>query len=226
MYERFESLIGSSNFSKIRDINVMIIGLGGVGGYAAESLARCGVRSLILVDYDTVDISNFNRQLIATKENLGKSKVEAFKERISSFSDTLVIPIQEKYDPILFDTYKPDYVIDACDDIQAKQSMIKHCKVRQIPFITSMGTGKRLDPSKLMITTLDKTSYDPIARILRKFVKDEWIRGKITVLASSEEPIRTNGKEIPSCSFVPGVAGMLIASWVIQSEIKKEPEKS
>lgn len=222
MFSRFISLVGEENFNKIRSLKVMVIGVGGVGGYTVESLARCNVGKLILVDYDEVAPSNINRQVIATKETIGKKKVEAFKTRVETISDTKVIPVASKFDASLLDKYEIDYVVDACDDISAKNMIIKECLERKIPFISSMGTGKRLDPSKLVITTLNKTSYDPIARILRKFVRDEKIKGKITVLSSLEAPIKTDSKEIPSCSFVPSSAGLLITSHIIQNIIKSE----
>lgn len=221
MFDRFELLVGKEKFLKISNLTIMIVGVGGVGGYTVESLARCGVKKLILVDYDKVDITNFNRQIIASKTNLGKYKVEAFKERILDISDTEVEIVPKHFSKELLEQYNPDYLVDAVDDIQAKKEMIKLCLDKKIPFISSMGTGKRLDPSKLEITTLDKTSYDPLARILRKFVRDEKIKGKIPVLFSREEPLRVASKPIASCSFVPSSAGLLIASWIIRQELKK-----
>lgn len=220
MFDRFISLVGEENYNKIRDLKVMIIGVGGVGGYTAESLARCNIGKLILVDYDEISLSNINRQIIARKDTIGYKKVEVFKTRIESISETEVVPIATKFDIDFLDKYDVDYVVDACDDISAKKIIIKECLERKIPFISSMGTGKRLDPSKLVITTLDKTSHDPIARILRKFVKDERIKGKIPVLSSLEAPISTDSKEIPSCSFVPSSAGLLISSYIIRDIIK------
>jgi len=120
-FSRTELLIGKENVEKLKKAKIAIFGIGGVGSYVLEGLARAGIGNFLLIDNDKISVSNLNRQIIATQSTIGKSKVEAFKERISSFSDTLVIPIQEKYDPILFDTYKPDYVIDACDDIQKQK---------------------------------------------------------------------------------------------------------
>lgn len=221
MYDRFELLVGSDKFTRISNLTVMIVGVGGVGGYVVESLARCGVKKLILVDYDKVEITNFNRQIIASKSNLGKFKVDAFKERVEDISKTEVEVVPKRFSKDLLDIYSPDYLIDCVDDISAKCEMIKICLDKKIPFISSLGTGKRLDPSKLEITTLDKTSYDPLARILRKFVRDEKIKGKIPVMFSREEPLQIDSRKIASCSFVPSSAGLLIASWVIQEELKK-----
>lgn len=221
MYDRFELLVGTDAFMRISNLTIMVVGVGGVGGYVVEALARCGVKKLILVDYDKVEITNFNRQMIASKKNLGKYKVDAFKERILDISTTEVEVVPNHFSKDLLDKYFPDYLIDCVDDISAKCEMIKLCLDKKIPFISSLGTGKRLDPSKLEITTLDKTSYDPLARILRKFVRDENMKGKIPVLFSREEPLSIPSREIASCSFVPSSAGLLIASWVIREELKK-----
>lgn len=225
-FNRFIKLVGNENFEKIKQLKVMVIGVGGVGGYVVESLARCGVGTLIIMDYDAVDITNINRQIIATTKTVGSKKCTLFKERINEINPKCqVICLEEKLteDSINYlKDYNPDFVVDACDDINAKKLIINETIENNISLISSCGTGKRLDPSKLEITTLDKTSYDPLAKILRKFVRDEKINKKITVLASREQPLKTEGLEIASCSFVPASAGLLITSHIINQIIKKD----
>jgi len=223
-FDRFKKLVGTNSFDKIKSLSVMIVGLGGVGGYTLEALARCGVSKFVIIDYDVIDVTNINRQIIANVNTIGEYKVDLFKDRVSDINpDSEVIVIKEKLteDNVLsvINEYNPSFVVDACDDIKVKKALIKHTSLLNIPFISSMGTGKRLDPSKLEITTLDKTNYDPIARILRKYVKDEKIQKKIVVVTSTEVPIKTDSKEITSCSFVPSSAGLLIASYVVNKTI-------
>ncbi len=218
-FSRFIKLIGEDDFNAMSQKTIAIIGLGGVGGYVVETLARCGISSFILIDYDTVAPSNINRQIIALNSTIGKKKVDAWEERLKDINkDVAVKTFDFVYDEtkkdILF-SEKIDYLVDACDDIKAKENLISTCLEKNIPFITSMGTGKRLDPSKLYLTDLCKTNYDPIARILRKWVKDNNIKGKIHVVCSKETPKKTIGKEIPTFAPVPSTAGLLITSYII-----------
>ena len=182
-FDRFKKLIGEESFTKIKNLHVMIVGLGGVGGYTLEALARCGIEKFTVIDFDKVDETNINRQIIANINTIGKYKVDLFEGRIKEINPSCeVISIKEKLteDNVssVVEEYKPTFVVDACDDIKVKKALIKHTTLLDIPFISSMGTGKRLDPSKLEITTLDRTTYDPIARILRKClsksVKNSW----------------------------------------------------
>jgi len=219
-FDRFEKLVGEDSFNKIKDLRIMIVGLGGVGGYTVESLARCGVENFILIDFDIVDETNINRQLIANINTIGKYKVDLFEDRLKEINpDINIIKVKEKLTEenvsILIEKYMPTFIVDACDDIKVKKELIRCITSLNIPFISSMGTGKRLDPSKLKITTLDKTSYDPIAKVLRKFVREDKIDKKVYVVASSEVPIKTDCGVIPSCSFVPSSAGLLITSYII-----------
>lgn len=218
-FKRFETLVGEDFLHKLRGKTICIIGLGGVGGYVVEGLARSGIGNFLLIDNDTVDITNINRQLIALHSTIGRKKIDVWKERILDINPNCNVEIldlfyKEEEKDTLF-SRKIDFLVDACDTISAKKSLIKECLGRNIPFITSMGTGNRMDPSKLMVTYLDKTNYDPIARILRKFVKEEHIKEKIPVLTSSEIPIKLNDRTPGSTSFVPSVAGLLISSYVI-----------
>lgn len=219
-FNRLENLIGSFSLEKLKKTTVLVIGLGGVGGYVVEALTRSGIGNLILVDYDKVDITNFNRQIIAINENVGKYKVDCFKERIASINEECNVTIYNlriDNDNIkdIFNT-KIDFVVDAVDDIRAKVSIINYCLEHNIEFISSMGTGNRLNPSKLTITTLDKTYNDPLARIIRsKFDKNT--QKKITVCLSLELPLKVTDKTvIGSNAFVPSSAGLLIASHIIR----------
>ncbi len=219
-FNRLENLIGSFSLEKLKKTTVLVIGLGGVGGYVVEALTRSGIGNLILVDYDKVDITNFNRQIIAINENVGKYKVDCFKERIASINEECNVTIYNlriDNDNIkdIFNT-KIDFVVDAVDDVRAKVSIINYCLEHNIEFISSMGTGNRLNPSKLTITTLDKTYNDPLARIIRsKFDKNT--QKKITVCLSLELPLKVTDKTvIGSNAFVPSSAGLLIASHIIR----------
>ena len=222
-FNRLENLIGSFSLEKLKNSTVLVVGLGGVGGYVVEALARSGIGNLILVDYDKVDITNFNRQIIAVNKNVGKYKVECFKERIESINEECnVISYNLRIDndniKDIFNT-KINFVVDAVDDVRAKVAIINYCLEHNIDFISSMGTGNRLDPSKLIIMTLDKTYNDPLARVMRsKF--DKSLQKKITVCSSTELPLKVKDKTvIGSNAFVPSSAGLLIASYIIKKLI-------
>ena len=179
MFTREISLIGNKNFDEIQKKCVCVIGIGGVGGHAIETLVRAGIKHIIIVDYDIVDITNKNRQIIALDSTMGKKKTDVMKQRILEINkDAEIIIIDEKINndniEIIFN-YKIDYLIDACDTVSVKKELIKQCLKRNIKFISSMGTGNKLDPSKLQICDIRKTNYDPLAKIIRKFVKDEKI---------------------------------------------------
>ena len=222
-FTRLENLIGSFSLEKLKKSTILVIGLGGVGGYVVEALARSGIGNLILVDYDKVDITNFNRQIIAVNSNIDKYKVDCFKERIEAINEycnvnTYNLKIDNDNIKDIFNT-KIDFVVDAVDDVRAKTSIINYCLEHNIDFISSMGTGNRLDPIKLTITKLDKTYNDPLARVMRsKF--DKSIQKKITVCTSTELPLKVKDKSvIGSNAFVPSSAGLLIASYIIKKLI-------
>lgn len=217
-FERFELLI-HEKINDIYDKKVLIIGLGGVGSYAVEALVRSGISNLIIVDNDTISLSNLNRQLMTYHYNIGNFKTDEIEKRILSINPNAnIIKITEFIDldsiHKLFD-YEIDYVVDACDTLIVKQELIRICKRKNIKLISSMGTGNKMDPSKLKIMDIRKTNYDPIAKKIRKMVKDEKINGKIMVVCSDEAPKVKINKEIPSNSFVPATAGLLCASFVI-----------
>ncbi len=222
---RTEKVIGHDNLKKLSNKSVLILGCGGVGGYVIESLARSNIGTLILVDYDDIEVSNINRQIIALNSNIGKSKVDAFEERIKDInSDCKILKVKEfiNIDNLqeLF-KFKIDYLVDACDTVSTKKAIIKECLKRKIDFISCMGTGNKLDPSKLEIVDIRKTTNDPLARIIRKYVKDENIKEKVIVLSSRELPIKTGERTPGSTAFVPSAAGLLIGSYIVRNFIDK-----
>ena len=208
------------DINQLKNKTVAIVGIGGVGGYVAESLARRDVSKLILVDYDVVDETNINRQIIALHSTIGKEKVSLMEERIHDIcEDTQVVSYRIMYgEENRYDIFseKIDFLVDACDIVRSKQILITECLNRGIPFISSMGTGNRLDPSKLTVTDLAKTEGDPLARIMRKWAKDREIRTPIPVLYSSELPIKTGTRQPGSLIFVPASAGLLIGSYIVR----------
>lgn len=223
MFDRLELLIGSEKLNIIKSKKVLVVGIGGVGGSSCISLVRSGINNITLIDFDTVAVSNLNRQVVAFQETIGLKKVDVMEQMIKHINPLCNI---NKYDLFLkqdniseiFDREKPDYVIDACDSKDTKKAIIKECIKRNIEFITSMGTGNKLDPAKLKIANIRDTINDPLARIFRKWAKEEKIEKYITTLSSSEVPMR-KGEVVASCSFVPNVAGEIIASYVINNII-------
>lgn len=218
MFSRLELLIGNK-INLISDKTVLIIGLGGVGSYAVEGLVRSGIKNFIIVDYDKIDISNLNRQLMTNQNNIGCYKTNEIEKRILSINPNCnIIKFTKRIDMDniheLFN-YNIDYVIDACDTLSVKLELIRICKKKDIKLISSMGTGNKMDPSKLKIMDIRKTSYDPLAKKIRKVVKDEKL-GKVMVVASDEVGFTKIEKIIPSNSFVPATAGLLLASYVIR----------
>lgn len=212
---RLEKLIGMANIEKLKKQCVLVVGLGGVGGYCVEALARSGIGTLIIVDYDTIEETNLNRQLIATIKNIGKSKCEEWENRIKLISDTKVIPLNLYLKDLdVLNKYQITFIVDACDTITTKQDLILYAKNKNIPFISCMGTARKLNPTKLAITDLKNTSYDPLARHLRMWQKKQKIIGKIPVVSSTEPPIKTEG--LGSNVFVPATAGLLLASYVVE----------
>ena len=224
-FNRLEYLIGNDNVELLKTKKVLIVGLGGVGGFAVEALARSGIGNITLVDYDTIDITNLNRQIIALHSTIGLKKTTAFKERILNINKDCNITILDlfldsnNYKEIITDDY--DFIIDCCDILEAKKILLLESYNKKIPFIGSMGTANKMDPSKLEIIDIRKTINDPIARIMRKFVKDNKLNQKIMVVSSKELP-KKNGTKLGSNAFVPSSAGLLIASFVVRSLINLE----
>lgn len=223
MFQREELLIGQNNLEKLMHKTVLVLGVGGVGGYVIEGLVRAGIRHIILVDYDRVDISNINRQIIALHSNIGKLKVECFKERIHDINpecETITYPIfyNDETSSLIFEN-KIDYVVDCCDSLNSKKTIIEECIKRHIKVISSMGAGNRIHPDMFTITSLKKTSYDPLARKLRFLLKNNKEALEIPVAYSKEESVKGLPK-IGSISFVPSTAGLLLCSHVILDLLK------
>ena len=224
-FERLKKVVGIDSLEILDTKSVLVLGCGGVGGYVVEALARSGFGEMILFDYDVVDETNINRQIIALDSTIGELKIDLLEERIKDInSNCNVIKIgkfinQDNYMELF--NNKIDYFVDCCDTIIVKKLVMKECLENDIPFISSMGTGNKLDPSKLEITDIRKTVNDPLARILRKFVKDEKINKKVMVLSSRELPVKTGDRTPGSTAFVPSSAGLLIASYIVREFIKK-----
>ena len=224
MFSRTISLIGQDSYYKLKNSHILVLGVGGVGGYAIEDLIRSGIENITIVDYDKIDITNINRQIIATTENIGKLKIGEFKKRILAINPNVKVTsikerITEDNIDILFND-KYDFIIDACDTISVKKLLIKKCHDLNINLITVCGMGKRTEPNKIKICDIRDTSYDAIAKILRKYVKDEKITEKVPCVFSSESPTKREVDFIPSMVFVPSVAGIIAAKYVIDNIIK------
>ena len=225
MFDRLNLLIGEENLNMIHNTKVLVVGVGGVGGECVISLVRSGIKDICVIDFDKVDITNINRQIVAYHSTIGKDKVDVIENMIkdinplSNVSKYKLFLDKDNIKEIL-DNEKPNFVIDCCDSKETKKAIIKECLDRDIMFISSMGTGNKLDPSQLEIVDIRKTNNDPLARIFRKWVKDEKINKKIPVLCSKEVPSHT-GNVVASNSFVPNSAGLLISSYVIRKIIGK-----
>ena len=229
-FSRTELIIGKEGIEKLKDSKVAIFGLGGVGSYVLEACVRAGIGNFILVDKDEVDITNLNRQIIATRKTIGKPKVEVAKERILEINPDANVEIyKEFFGPetkgILDESI--DYIVDAVDTVTAKIELVVRANRLNIPIISSMGTGNKLDPTKFEVADIYKTSVCPLAKVMRKELKTRGIK-KLKVVYSKEEPMKRQannepGKQVPaSISFVPSVAGLIIAGEVIKDILKKE----
>ncbi|MBN4069467.1 MAG: tRNA cyclic N6-threonylcarbamoyladenosine(37) synthase TcdA [Alkaliphilus sp.] len=228
---RTELLIGSEGIEKLRNSKIAIFGVGGVGSYSVEALARCGVGKIVLVDYDKVCITNINRQIHATSTTIGEIKVKAMKDRILDINpDAEVVIFNEKYisesaNKLLSDDY--DYVIDAIDMVSSKIDLIVKCKERGIKIISSMGAGNKMDPTKFEVSDIFKTEICPLARVLRKELRKKNV-SDLKVVYSKEIVSKTKRKDqnieklIGSISFVPSVVGLILASVVAKEIIEKE----
>ena len=223
MFERLISLIGKDKFDDLQKKNILVVGVGGVGGYAFEALVRSGFTNITVVDGDTIENSNLNRQIITSSKLVGMKKVEAAKNRALDINPNINIKTigefitEDNFDDLLLSD-KYDYVVDACDDLNVKFLLIKNSNKYKL--ISSMGTANKVNPSLFSITNLDKTSNDPIARILRKRVKDAHLNRKFKVVSSTETPIPNKGV-LGTNSFIPGIAGLLCASYVFNDVTKK-----
>ncbi len=243
-FSRNELAIGTEGVNRMRDMTVAILGVGGVGSFAAEACARSGIGRIILVDKDDIDITNINRQLIANLSTVGRSKAEVMKERIADINkECEVISLHMFYTEETaeeFFSYKPDYVIDASDTIIFKIHLIKECVARSVKIISSMGAANKMDPTRFQIADISKTHTDPVAKVIRRKLKKEGIYQGVPVVFSDESPIvvrpevvDTVGKpdavirkaKMPPASnaFVPSVAGLVCASWVMNDIVSDIP---
>lgn len=219
---RLELMINKDKINKLKNTTVAIIGLGGVGGIALESIVRSGISNIIIVDFDIIDVTNLNRQILSLNKNISQKKVLVALERIKEINSecnviALDMFLDEKNIDELF-KYNIDYVIDACDSINTKVLLIQNCIKKNIKIISSMGTGNKFDPSKIKIVDISKTSYDPIAKIMRKKLKDIGIK-HVNVVCSTEQPLNIS-KPVGSNSIIPLVAGILCSSYVINDILK------
>ena len=220
MFDRLELLIGKENIEKISKINVLIVGIGGVGGTALEALVRSGVKNITIIDKDVFSESNLNRQILSTRDSIGLYKVDVGINRCKSINPDvnitgLKINLDEKN---VNEVEYFDYIIDACDDINAKLALMQYANKNNINLISSMGTGKRLNPSNVIITRLDKTSNDPLAKKMRYEARKRGLKLNIPVVCSKEEPIN-NDRIIASSIFVPSTAGLMLAYYIIEKVI-------
>lgn len=224
-FERTQNLIGRDSLEKLKGKSIIVFGIGGVGSFACEALARCGIGKITLVDGDVVAKSNINRQLIALSSTLGKPKVSVMAERIRDINpDCQITEFNMFYNSENdIDLSEYDYIIDAIDTVTSKIVLICRANSLNIPIISCMGTGNKLDASRFEITDISKTSVCPLAKVMRRELKARGIH-HLKVLYSKEEPKRAENADKPrvpsSISFVPPVAGMLIAGDVVKDLIK------
>lgn len=229
-FSRTELLIGEDCIQKLQNSRVAIFGIGGVGGYTVEALARSGVGTLDLIDNDSVCITNLNRQIIATHKTLGQNKVDVAKERALDINPNIKINTYNTFynneSQHLFEFSKYDYIVDAIDTVEGKLSLIENAKKYNIPIICAMGAGNKMDPTKFEVTDISKTTVCPLARVIRNELKKRHIK-KVKVVFSTEPPIKPQKTEeasykktIPgSNAFVPPVVGLIIAGEVIKDLI-------
>lgn len=230
IFQRARALYSEEQFKRINNAKVIVFGVGGVGGYVIEALVRNGVSNITIVDFDKVEESNINRQIIATTKTIGRKKVDVMKERILDINpDAIVVAIDKFYLPENsneFDLKQYDYVVDAIDTMSAKKELIRNAKLVGSPIISALGAGNKVDPTKLEVADIYKTSVDPLAKILRHELKEIGIKD-LKVVYSKETPIKVNEEfdkkrraSVGSTSFVPSSMGLIIASEVIKDLTK------
>ena len=221
-FDRIINLIDEAKFNKLKKIKVLLVGCGGVGGYALETLVRSGIENIDIIDFDKIDITNLNRQIITNLSNINLLKVEEAKKRALSINEKVIINTyatfldKDNIKEILSNNY--DYIIDACDSISTKIELILNKEIYNYKLISCMGTAKKIDATKLSITTLEKTSYDPLAKVIRKKLKELKYNKKVHVISSTEEPIKC--ENLGSLMMVPATAGILCATFIINDIIK------
>ncbi len=225
-FSRTRALLGEDAVKKLAESHVAVFGVGGVGGYVVEALARSGVGTLTIIDKDTVAESNINRQIIATHETVGREKVEVMKERIGVINPNAVVYahkcffLPETKDQFDFTQY--DYVVDAVDTVTAKLELVMACKEANTPIVSSMGAGNKLDPTAFEVADIYKTSVCPLARVMRRELKKRGVE-RLKVVYSKEEPV-VRSETPASVAFVPSVVGLILAGEVVKDlclQIKK-----
>ncbi|MBQ4119600.1 MAG: tRNA threonylcarbamoyladenosine dehydratase [Clostridia bacterium] len=219
-FSRTENLIGAAALKKLQNARVAVFGIGGVGGYVVEALARAGIGNIDIVDNDIVSITNINRQIIATHSGLGKPKTEVMKARILDINPDANIKIFNTFfmpeNSAEFDFEIYDYIVDAVDTVTAKIELVLKAQGTNTPIISCMGTGNKLDPTAFQVSDIYKTSVCPLAKVMRYELKKRGVK-KLKVVYSKEQPIKNNSNRTPaSISFVPSSAGLIIASEVIK----------
>ncbi|MDO5716588.1 MAG: ThiF family adenylyltransferase [Tissierellia bacterium] len=220
-HDRTIALLGKEQFQILRESKVLIVGVGGVGGYAVETLVRAGIGKLVLVDFDDFEESNLNRQLGALQQNIGKSKVHGWYQRIQEIHpEILVDAYVDRVTSTNIDTYikDMDMILDMCDDLNAKVAMIHHAASHGIPIISAMGAGNRIDISHLKFTTLDKTRYCPLAKRLRKLV--DLSEQKVTPVLYYDNEIYKSGDIVGTISYAPAYMGIRAGAEAIQILLK------
>lgn len=232
-FTRVEMLLGSEKLDILKNAEILLFGVGGVGSYVAESLVRSGIGHITIVDFDTVELTNLNRQIMATEAVIGEKKVQVMASRLKSInSDCEVRSLEEKYigdNWELFFDRPYDYVVDAIDMVSAKLHIIEKCKELNIPIISSMGTANKMDITQLKVTDIQKTHTCPLAKVMRKELKNRGIK-KLKVVYSEEIPLKplpletsaVNNKVINgTVMFVPATAGLMIGSEVVKDLLKE-----
>jgi tRNA A37 threonylcarbamoyladenosine dehydratase len=219
---RMKMLVQEEGLAKIQNLRVIVFGVGGVGGQAVESLVRAGIGHITIVDRDVVEISNTNRQIIATNSSIGKAKVEVLKDRLLDINPTLsVLALKKEINAENIEEFclrDYDYVIDAIDSIRCKIALILYCLQNDIKIVSSMGAGNRLDPTQVRVIDVFKTSYDPLAKMIRSTLRKNKLK-KLMVVTSLEQPFKTPTKTPSSSPFVPPAFGLAIASYVIKQTL-------
>ena len=228
MFQRTELLIGKENLNKLQHSHVIVFGVGGVGGFAIEALVRSGIGEISIVDFDTIDLTNLNRQIIATQDSIGKLKTSVMRDRLLSINPNVIVhEFPEKFSmensDLFFKDKKYDYIVDAIDLVTSKLALAEIAKNLSIPIISSMGTGNKIEPTMLEVADINKTSVCPLARVMRKELKNRGIK-KLKVVYSKElprKPFNESGSRekkvnVGSIAFVPSTAGLIIASEVIK----------
>ena len=225
LYQRTQALLGEDAIEKLKNAKVLICGLGGVGGFTCEALARAGVGTLGLCDMDRVDPTNCNRQILALQSTIGKLKADVAEARVKDINpDVQLRKFALRIDETTIDALDIpswDYIADCIDDVDAKVLLIKKARDAGVPILCSMGTGNKLDASAFKVTNIKKTEQDRLAKVMRKRLRDEGIDEGVTVVYSPEPPVtEIQDGVIPSISFMPATAGLRIAGEIIQNLIK------